>query len=170
MRNLALIAALVAGLWLASKGYVVPLAIAVAAVLVFSTKARRAVLGHSHGGGLARVARHEAGHVVAARAVGGRVLSARASAGGGRVEWDMSDRDLHAEVRSNVTFLRAAEYVDPVGCGGDRSEVRRQLRRLPAKDRARVRADAEAHARRIASGRSGEIRRVAARLEKKGRL
>lgn len=133
--------------------------------------------GHGHGHTRESVARHEAGHVVAARAVGGRVLSARVDDGGwlsgpsGRVEWDMSGRPLRAEVEGNVAFLAAGRHAGPgSGCSGDMAAIDRQIRRLPAAQRSAVRRAGESRARQIVSSRRGEIARTAARLDERGRL
>ena len=56
--------------------------------------------GHAHGD-RRLIARHEAGHVAAARAVGGRVVSAEASDREGLV------RAVVPNVQASVTFLRA---------------------------------------------------------------
>lgn len=135
-------------------------------------KARQMVAGHAHGGTRARIAVHEAGHVVAARAVGGRVLKARMSDHDGYVQWDMSGRDLEREVQSNLTFLKAGEVAagTGAGCGSDRDAYRQELRRLPSEARGKVRSRADSEARRIVSSRSGEIRRVAEKLNRDGRL
>jgi hypothetical protein len=132
-----------------------------------------AVVGHSHGSQRSTIATHEAAHVVAARAVGGTVTSARMNDHGGRVQWTMRDpNSLVVEVTQNVAFLRAGEYAagDDGGCGGDRVSVRQQLRRLPSGQRGVVRRAGEQRARQIVSSRSGEIARVADRLNRKGRL
>lgn len=135
-------------------------------------RGRSGVAGHVHGGARSTIATHEAGHVVGARAVGGRVLSARMTDHGGRVEWDMTSRSIVDEVTSNVTFLRAGEYAAGTrsGCGGDRSSVRQQLRRLPSGQRGVVLRAGEQRARQIVRSRSGEIARVADHLNQKGRL
>ena len=132
-----------------------------------------AVVGHSHGDERATIAVHEAGHVVAARAVGGTVTSARMNDHSGRVKWTAPDpNSLVTEVTQNVAFLRAGEYAagDDGGCGGDRSSVKQQLRRLPSGQRSVVRRAGEQRARQIVSSRSGEIARVAERLNRRGRL
>jgi hypothetical protein len=136
------------------------------------TSRSRAVAGHAHGGTRARIATHEAGHVVAARAVGGRVTSARMDDHGGRVQWDMSSRNLVDEITSNVAFLRAGELAAGTrsGCGGDRASVKQQLRRLPSGQRGVVLRAGEQKARQIVRSRSGEIARVADVLNQKGRL
>lgn len=132
---------------------------------------RRGAPGHAHGGARGQVATHEAGHVVAARALGGRVLSAELHRdGGGLVTWDMPARVAGA--KTNVAFLLAGQYAAGTsrGCGGDRAAVRRELRQVPAAERAAVRAAADRRARQIVSSSQGEIRRIAAQLDEKGRL
>jgi hypothetical protein len=131
------------------------------------------IAGHAHGDDRPRIATHEAGHVVAARAQGGTVTSARMSNSGGRVQWSMPDPGSTAiEVTQNVAFLRAGEFAAgrDGGCGADRSSVRRELRRLPSGQRGVVLRAGEQRARQIVSSRSGEIARVAARLNERGRL
>jgi len=179
MRLLLGLAVAIAGVaaWARGFGPLVLGLLILAAVLWVRAKIRTttgpgAVLGHSHGGTRARIATHEAGHVVGARGVGGRVTSAWLTNDEGHVSWDMPHRDLEDEVRSNLTFLIAGEYAAGTGqgCGGDRDSYRRQLRRLPTEDRSRVRSTANRDARRIVSSNRGEIRRVAERLNENGRL
>jgi hypothetical protein len=133
-------------------------------------RGRSGVAGHAHGGDRRRVAIHEAGHVVAARKLGGRVLSASLSGGGGLVTWDMPVKVYSAQ--TNVAFLLAGKYAAGTskGCGGDRAAIRRELRSVPASERSRVQSRAASQARSIVSSHSGEIRRVAARLDERGRL
>ena len=131
------------------------------------------VAGHVHGGERATIATHEAAHVVTARAVGGTVTSARMNDHGGRVKWTMPDpNSLAVEVTQKVAFLRAGEYAAgrDGGCGGDRASVRQQLRRLPSGQRGVVLRAGEQRARQIVASRRGEITRVAARLNERGRL
>lgn len=138
-------------------------------VLGLACRVRAGVGGHAHGSNRARVATHEAGHVVAARALGGRVLSAEVySNGGGLVTWNMPAKVHSAE--TNVAFLLAGQYAagTSAGCSGDQAEIRRQLRGMP--DAGRVRSRAASRARSIVASHRGEIRRVAAQLDDKGRL
>ncbi|HEY9354636.1 MAG TPA: hypothetical protein VIP28_15345 [Nocardioides sp.] len=174
MKSVIAVGVLVGGLVLASKGYGAAMVAALVIALLLAGGVRLAAVGgHAHGGNRARVAQHEAGHVVAARAVGGRVRSARLhSNGGGLVTWDMSARPLAEEVESNLAFLKAGELAAGTteGCSGDQAAIRRQLRRLPAGERSAAQSRANAKARSIVSSRHGEIRRVADRLNQKGRL
>ena len=176
MKSVIAVAVLVAGLVAASKGYggLLVAALVVALLLGGGVKVAtsRTVAGHAHGGTRARIATHEAGHVVAARAVGGRVLDARMSNHDGYVSWDMSHRDLAEEVASNLTFLKAGEIAagSGEGCGSDRAAYRQELRRLPSNVRGKVRSHAESHARRIVRSRQGEIRKVAEKMNRDGRL
>ncbi|MHA6623905.1 hypothetical protein ACU61A_00715 [Pseudonocardia sichuanensis] len=131
------------------------------------------VHGHAHGATGSRlrrkIAKHEAGHAVAARALGGRVLSAVVYDGdrGGLVH-----ARLPGEPQAAVTFLLAGQYAvnSSEGAGADNDAIRKVLREVPSKDRAQVKAHAKKHARRIVSSRSGEIRRDARTLDEKGRL
>jgi len=155
------------------NGALILFCLALAWLAVYRGRRTSAVVGHSHGSERATVAVHEAAHVVAARAVGGTVTSARMNDHGGRVKWTMPDpNSLVTEVTQNVAFLRAGEFAagDDGGCGGDRASVKRQLRRLPSGQRAVVRRAGEQRARQIVSSRSGDIARVADRLNQKGRL
>lgn len=129
--------------------------------------------GHSHGGDRTHIATHEAGHVVAAAEVGGTVTRVRMDSGGGIVEWrHNSNPTLVQEVTANVAFLRAGEYAAGTrrGCGDDRAEVRAQLKRLPRTQQATVERAGDRWGRRITASRRGEIARVAARLNERGRL
>jgi hypothetical protein len=147
--------------------------LAVGWLIVRSKPKGGGVTGHVHGGRRSVVARHEAGHVVAARAVGGRVRSADIHTdGGGLVTWEMTAQPLDEEVRSNITFLRAGQYAAGTGegCRPDQRSVTRQVRRLPSSERAAALRDGEREARRIVSGRRGEIRRIARHLDERGSL
>lgn len=131
------------------------------------------VRGHVHGrgSGLRRlIAKHEAGHAVAARALGGQVLSATVSPTGdaGLVQARFHEND---PVKV-IAFLKAGQYAvgTSSGAGADDAAIRAELRTVPREDRSRVRREAERTARRIVSSRSGEIRRDAARLNEKGAL
>jgi hypothetical protein len=131
----------------------------------------RGLAGHAHGGNRALVAQHEAGHAVAARALGGRVRSAEVYRnGGGLVTWDMPAN--LSSPQNNVTFLLAGQYAagTRAGCGGDQATIRSELRKVPRADRAAVQRAADRRARQIVSSRQGEIRRVAAKLDENGRL
>ena len=140
--------------------------------LMSSGKRRpRPVAGHSHAGTRRSTARHEAGHVVAARKVGGRVKSANVyDNGGGLVTWTGVNGTDREQVVANIAFLRAGRYAagTGAGCGGDDATVRQLLRYLPTTDRAAAKREGEAEARRIVSSSRGEIRRIATHLDKKG--
>lgn len=142
----------------------IPLLVGLVVVAAAVRVVRAGVTGHAHGSDQALIARHEAGHAVAARELG-RLDSARVWRGGGEVEWtspaSMSDAEA---VEANVAFLLAGKYAgrSRAGCSADRAAIRRQLRRVP--DPGAVRARADATARRIVSSRQGEIDRVAAAL------
>lgn len=174
MRTLIAAGLLAGGLVLAGKadlGWAAVLG-AVLALLVAgrsATRSERMATGHVHGGRRATIARHEAGHAAAARALGGRVESAVVYPGerGGMVYARIPDGPLPA-----VTFLAAGEMAagTSAGCGGDQAEVRRELRGLPSAERARIVRQGRADARRIVRRQSSRIRRDAAVLDEKGRL
>lgn len=130
---------------------------------------RRRLHGHGHGGDRPTIARHEAGHAAAARAVGGRVTSAVMYSGerGGLVQARIPDGPLPA-----VTFLMAGEIAAGTsrGTAGDRAAIRKELRGLSGSDAARVRRTATRDARRIVRRAAGRIDSDARTLERKGRL
>ena len=137
------------------------------------SRTSRVPSGHAHSGTRARVAKHEAGHVVAARRVGGRVKSADVYAGGGGlVTWTGINGSEREQVVANIAFLRAGRYAagTGAGCSGDDAAVRQMLRYLPTTDRAAAQRAGEAEARRIVSSNRGEIRRIANHLDRKGSL
>jgi hypothetical protein len=113
-----------------------------------------------------RTARHEAGHVVAARRLGLGVASAVVNRdGSGHVR--CARRGTAAQ---HIGFLRAGEYAIHTGSGAgtDRANVRAILRRVPAADRARVRREGERLGRQAA--RSWAVGGVASTLTRKGHL
>lgn len=125
----------------------------------------RMVAGHAHGT-RRLIARHEAGHVAAARAVGGRVISATADDREGLVRAQVPD------VRASITFLRAGRYAAGTrrGCWGDEQAERAELRDVPRGERRQLVRDADRDARRIVREHRGQIRRDARTLERTGRL
>lgn len=129
------------------------------------------VRGHAHGAGARQeVATHEAGHVAAGRALGGRIRSATVSSDGrsGLVHVTLPTEDPGAA----IAFWRAGALAAGTsrGASADDDLIRRELRGVPARDRRRVRRDAERAARRIVSRHASAIRRDAARLDERGRL
>lgn len=131
-----------------------------------TASAGRMVTGHAHGGRPSVVARHEAGHVAVARALGGSRIHAWSN---GR-EGATSVRH-HKGVAGSVAFSLGGRYAaGGAGCSADNADVRRVLREVPSKDRARVRREGERIARRAVSARRGQIKRDAATLLRKGRL
>lgn len=122
--------------------------------------------GHSHGPAGPRTARHEAGHMAAARGLGGRVVSARADEHGGFVE-----ARLPGDPRSRVAFWLAGQYAAGTSRGAevDDSLISAELVRVPRGQRGRVRRDAERMARRVVGSSAGQIRRDARRLQRHGR-
>lgn len=143
-------------------------AAALAAIGWMSSGWRR-LHGHGHGGDRPTIARHEAGHAAAARAVGGRVTSAVMYGGerGGLVQARIPDGPLPA-----VTFLMAGEIAAGTsrGTAGDRVAIRKELRGLSGSEAARVRRTATRDAHRIVRRASGRIESDARTLERKGRL
>jgi Peptidase M50B-like len=174
MKSCIAIGVIVVGLLIAQRpdggGWLVG-ALAVAALL--TAGGRLAIGGHLHGGPRSVVARHEAGHVVAARAVGGRVKSAQVYGnGGGLVRWTGIHGSEREQVVANIAFLRAGAYAAGTreGCSGDDASVRQMLKYLPPAERSAALREGEAQGRRIVASRQGEIARVADRLDEKGRL
>jgi hypothetical protein len=127
----------------------------------------RFVAGHSHGGPTRTIARHEAGHAAAARALGGRVVSATADRHGGYV-----DATIPNSPRAAITFLLAGRRAagTGAGCSADDAAIRAELRTVPRAERGQLRRDADRDARRIVNGNRGQIRRDAERLEREGSL
>jgi hypothetical protein len=130
------------------------------------------VRGHAHGTGSnlrRKIAKHEAGHAVAAEAVGGRVLSAEVFDGeqGGLVRARIPNTPL-----ARATFLIAGQVAvnSAEGAGADNDEIRRVLRDVPGRERGQVKAQAKRDARRIVSAHSGAVRRYTRTLNEKGRL
>jgi hypothetical protein len=130
------------------------------------------VRGHVHGTGSnlrRKIAKHEAGHAVAAEAVGGRVLSAEVFDGeaGGLVRARIPNTPL-----ARATFLIAGQVAvnSAEGASADNDEIRRVLREVPGRERSQVKAQAKRDARRIVSAHSGAVRRYTRTLNEKGRL
>jgi hypothetical protein len=149
-------------------GAVLVLALAGAGLLLVTARGR-AIQGHTHAGDRPLSARHEAGHAVVARGLGGRVRSGTLNRDGtGYVDAELPDDNP----RDVVAFLVAGQVAAGTtrGAGGDERLIRAELRRVPRAQRAGVRRDATRDARRILSSRSGEVRRDAATLMRKGRL
>lgn len=125
------------------------------------------VPGHFHGGNRRQVARHEAGHYVATKAVGGRVHSAELSDGNrpSGMVWSTLPN-----ARADIVFLMAGRSAggSGSGCAGDDQLIARTLREFPARDRGRIRRMCQAEADRIVASRGGEIRRIADRLDRNG--
>ena len=147
--------------------------VAAAVLLCSSDRQPRAKTGHIHGGTRQVMATHEAGHVVAARALGATVKSARIVGAEPGVDWSGSRGNTPEQIATDViTFMHAGRVAAGTGrgCSGDQKAIREQLSYVPAKDRARVRRTALAQAERIVSSRRGEIRRVARQLNERGRL
>lgn len=161
---------------LAPLGWAAAVAVVALAVMftrpVFSrgsaAMGRMGVKMHGHGvGGRALIARHEAGHAVAAKALGGRVESAVMTDHGGLVRARIPAGPLSA-----VTFLLAGQIAAGTteGAGGDNDLVRKELRAVPGSERGQVRRDAAAAASRIVSSHGGAITAYARKLNDKGRL
>lgn len=131
------------------------------------TTSGRMVSGHAHSGPSRTIARHEAGHAVAARALGGRVVSATADRHGGYVRATIPNSS-----RAAITFWLAGRRAagTGAGCSADDALVRRELRQVPRGERGQVFRDADRDALRIVNQHRGQIRRDAGRLEREGRL
>lgn len=125
-----------------------------------------AVAGHGHD--RATIARHEAGHAAAARALGGRVRSARITNHGGLVMATLPTSDSQAA----VTFWLAGQVAagTPHGSGADNQLIRRELRGLPSAERRQVLRASTADANRIVRSHAGRIDRDTVTLDTKGRL
>lgn len=145
-------------------------AVAAAWWLLSRTSAGRVAYGHGHGGDRPTIARHEAGHAAAARALGGTVRSAVMHPGnrGGMVHVTLPNGDAQAA----ITFWMAGEIAAGTsrGASDDRHLIRKELRGLNRSEAARVRSAATRDARRIVSRASGRIARDAATLDRTGRL
>lgn len=131
------------------------------------------VHAHAHGGGPGvrrRIARHEAGHAAAARALGGRVNSATVDADnrGGLVQATLPTQDSQAAITFWLAGQRALRSTE--GAGADNGLIRRELRQVPHSDRGQVMRDARRHADQIVRQNAGRIRRDANRLDREGRL
>lgn len=128
---------------------------------------KRHATGHAHGGNRRTRAVHEAGHYVAAYKVGGYVSSADLARRGGQVQ----ARNL-PNAQASATFFLAGRYAagTGAGCSGDDADARAAINEYPPSERSARRRAAERDARRIVSSHRGEIRRVAARLERDGHL
>jgi hypothetical protein len=146
------------------KFIVVALIVAACWCLCSGGKSRTAT-GHTHGGRRRVRAIHEAGHYVAAQAVGGYVAGAELTRHGGVVH----ARNL-PNAQAQATFLYAGRYAagTGAGCSGDDADADAAINEYPARERARRRAAAQREARRIVNSRRGEIRRIAAQLDQNG--
>lgn len=131
--------------------------------------------GHAHGryssGGERRViARHEAGHVAAARALGGKVVSAEVYDGneGGLVRAQLPG----CGPGPSITFLRAGRYAAGTsrGASADMSSERRLLREIPRAQRAQLSRACDQDAHRIVRASRAAIRRDELILDRKGSL
>lgn len=137
---------------------------------VLPSGARSTVTGHGHGDTRRSIARHEAGHALAARQLGGRVRSARMYSGtrGGLVQATLPNGSPLAVVTFLVAGQIAAETSE--GSGGDNHHIRQELRGLPSAQARRIRSQATRDARRMVARNPGQLNRDAARLEEAGRL
>jgi hypothetical protein len=120
------------------------------------------------------IATHEAGHAVAVEDSGGKVLRARVFRGnsGGIVEADLPHGSREEVITASVSFLMAGRLAvgTDEGASWDMKAEDRELRRLPHRDRDRVRADATAMAEQALARNSGKLQRYADRLDRRGRL
>lgn len=113
------------------------------------------VHGHDHGGGDGElIATHEGGHVAGAEGVGGYIDDARIWDGGGIVHAWIPD-----DPQSVITFLYSGQVAAGTGRGADadNANIRKELRGVPAGERAAVKAAGKAHARAIVSRRRRRI-------------
>jgi hypothetical protein len=141
--------------------------------LMVATRARVGAgagrVAHVHGGLRGEIARHEAGHAVAARALGGKVLSAQIYRGdrGGLVQARIPAGPLPA-----VTFLLAGQVAAGTtrGADADNAEIRRELRGLPRAEQRHITRTATRDARRIVARHGARLRRDTATLTERGRL
>jgi hypothetical protein len=131
-----------------------------------STGRMVSVTGHGHD--RPTIARHEAGHAAAARALGGRVRSAQISNNGGLVKATLPTSSSQAA----VTFWLAGQVAAGTthGAHGDDQLIRRELRGFPSSERRQVLRAANADAHRIVRRHAGRIDRDTDRLDQKGRL
>ncbi|MGH3939740.1 MAG: M50 family metallopeptidase [Pseudonocardiaceae bacterium] len=115
--------------------------------------------------GMATVARHEAGHVAAARALGGSVGTVRLYPDGTGRTYAYG---LPADPQSQVTFLVAGEIAAGTaqGAEGDHAEIDKVLSGLAPAEWDRIESAARTQATRIVAERADEIDRDAARLLK----
>lgn len=125
----------------------------------------RAATGHFHGGSRRTRAMHEAGHYVAAKAVGGSVAGARVTGSGGYV----NARNL-PNAKAQIIFQLAGGIAagTGAGCSDDYASARRALQEYPPGERDRVWRQAQAEAQRIVSSNKREIRQVAEKLHHDG--
>ncbi|MHA6626860.1 hypothetical protein ACU61A_15605 [Pseudonocardia sichuanensis] len=172
MKAALAVAVVVGGLLLASDhGAILVGAILVACLLAGRRSAPAArgryVSGHAHGE-RALIARHEAGHAVVTKALGGRVRSAEVGDGWGLVQAELPDDD---PVKA-VAFLRAGREAVGTGrgCSADDDAIRKELRRVPSRERGQVKRDGIRLARREVAKRRGEIKRYGRELDERGRL
>lgn len=120
---------------------------------------------HVHGGKRSAIARHEAGHIVAARALGSRVTTTSVSNSGGYVGWSGTKGTPRQQAVNGIAFLRAGEHANPgLDVSYDNACVAWWQRKVPPSQRAAVRREGDALARRIVRQRSGEIDRTARKL------
>jgi hypothetical protein len=136
---------------------------------LFGPREMRSASGHSHGNDMDTLRLHEAGHVVAGKAVGGKIKSVTVSPWtGGWVEWNPPKWPItDAEgAQSQITFLLAGELAagSREGCNYDRASVEYFLRKIPSGQRESTRRAATRHAQQIVSSKRSEINRVARRL------
>jgi hypothetical protein len=165
--------------WLASKGHGVALVVAMVAVFLLARKGSLPAAGyrritiHTHGGhGLRVAARHEAGHVLMAKAVGARVHSAEIHPdGSGRTRLDIP---VGIEPKKRIAIDVAGEVASgtSAGCGSDHGYRDALLATLPASARGGEKRGGYALARRHVGGLffDGGVSSLADRIQKKGHV
>lgn len=128
---------------------------------------------HTHGGhGTKTAARHEAGHRRMAKANGWRVHSAEIFADGSGVTRLDIPRNATPEQLVAIDVSGGIAAGTWAGCGSDLSYMREDLKRVPAKDRARVKRAGYALARKTVGGWifDGGVSSDADKIYKKGRI
>ncbi|MBN9759863.1 hypothetical protein Ae406Ps2_6343c [Pseudonocardia sp. Ae406_Ps2] len=127
------------------------------------------VQGHGHGSTRALIARHEAGHAIAAQALGGRVVRGTMTDDSGLVSAVLPGK---VGEQGAVTFLLAGERAAGTsrGTSGDRAAIRTELRGLDTRQRREVMHRARKDAARIVRTRRRQIDQVADRMNRTGRF
>lgn len=128
-----------------------------------------AVKGHAHGDDLTEVAEHELGHKYAGEAVGGKITSVRVYRnGGGYTRVTLPDHDPE---RAITFWLGGQKAVGTQrGASYDNGLIRKELRKVPASERAALRRRAERAAEKAVAAKRSKIASQAPRLAERGKL